>query len=222
MEVNPIGIIYTDFETKFGVPRQAGIVSELSGRIELCPPYRTADALRGLEDFSHLWLLWEFTGAEGTPYSPTVRPPRLGGNERVGVFASRSPFRPNHIGLSSVELDRVEYGSGGPVIYVRGADLMSGTPILDIKPYLPYTDSHPEATGGFTDTTVFSTLQCDIPDELASKLPKGKLEALCGVLENDPRPHYQKDPERVYGFSFAGCEVRFRVEDGFAKVVDIS
>jgi len=220
--VRPIAHIRTDFATKFGVPRQSGLVPSLTGRVVFEPAYRSADAVRGLEGFSHIWLLWHFSaGAENEPFSLTVRPPRLGGNVRVGVFASRSPFRPNRIGLSCVELARIDYDDPeGPVLVVRGADLMDGTPILDVKPYVPYADAHPEASGGFTNLP-FRRVRCEIPEELLQKLPEDKREALRGVLEEDPRPSYQDDPARVYGFGFAGREVKFRVSDGVLTVIDI-
>ena len=222
--MRPIARIRTDFESKFGVPRQSGLVPSLLGRVIFEPEFRSREAVRGLEEFSHIWLLWQFSRAvrEGAPFSPTVRPPRLGGNTRVGVFASRSPFRPNSIGLSCVELAGIEYeDKDGPVLTVRGADLMDGTPILDVKPYIPYADSRPEAKGGFAHSTPAPSLRCVIPDGLLGKLPEDRREALRGVLALDPRPTYQDDPERIYGFGFAGKEVRFRVKDGVLTVVDI-
>lgn len=219
-----IAHIETDFKTKFGVPRQAGLIPELEARIVFEPAFRNPDALRGLEGFSHLWLIWEFSESSkvnpSTPlhWSPTVRPPRLGGNVRMGVFATRSPFRPNPIGLSSVKISRIEPGTPeGPVIYVKGADLMNGTPILDIKPYLPFTDSHPEALGGYTDQTrQQEPLEVFIPDgirtTLLNKIGQERLRALIEVLSQDPRPHYQQDPNRIYGLEFAGIEVHFRVD----------
>lgn len=221
MICNPIAHIETDFTTKFGVPRQSGLVPELVGRIIFEPEYRVADALRGLEGYSHLWLIWEFSGVTATSderqrsWSPTVRPPRLGGNVRVGVFATRSPFRPNPIGLSSVQIERIEPSSpDGPIIYVRGADLMNGTPILDIKPYLPFTDSHPEALGGFTaQTSQQEPLEVVIPDEFHTLyiLKEEQWIALRQVLSQDPRPHYQHDESRIYGLEFAGCEFHFTI-----------
>lgn len=225
-----IAHIETDFKTKFGVPRQAGLIPELEARIVFEPAFRNPDALRGLEGFSHLWLIWEFSESSKVnpstplPWSPTVRPPRLGGNVRMGVFATRSPFRPNPIGLSSVQISRIELNSpDGPVIYVKGADLMNGTPILDIKPYLPFTDSHPEALGGYTDQTrQQEPLEVIIPDDirttLLNKIGQERLSALCQVLSQDPRPHYQQDPNRIYGLEFAGIEVHFRV-DGTQLIV---
>ena len=222
--IRPIAHIHTDFATKFGVPKQSGLVPALTARIVFEPEFRSADALRGIEGYSHLWLLWQFSAAvrPGAPFSPTVRPPRLGGNVRVGVFASRSPFRPNSIGLSCVELDHVDYEDPeGPVLVVRGADLMDRTPILDVKPYVPYADCHPEAAGGFTDAVAARTVQVIFPPELLQMVPEDKREALIGVLEQDPRPSYQDDPARIYGFSFAGREIRFRVTDGVLTVVSV-
>lgn len=209
-----IAHIHTDFTTKFGVPRQAGLIDELEGRIVFTPEYRVADALRGLDGFSHLWLIWDFSEAHRDGWSPTVRPPRLGGNQRMGVFATRSPFRPNPIGLSSVEISRIDlHTPDGPVIYIKGADLMDGTPIYDIKPYLPFTDAHPEARGGFTDETRQQReLSVVVPDSVAARFSTEKLAALRAVLAHDPRPHYHDDPERVYGFEFAGHELHFRVD----------
>lgn len=220
--MNIIARIHTDFASKFGVPKQSGIVSSLRAQIVFEPEYRNPDAVRGLEEFSHIWILWQFSGAVRQSWSPTVRPPRLGGNQRVGVFASRSPFRPNHIGLSSVQLERVEITPDrGPVLHVLGADLMDGTPIFDIKPYIAYADSHPEATGGFTDKVKARTLEPVIPPELLTRIPAEKREALMGVLAHDPRPTYQEDPERIYGFGFAGLEIKFRAEGGKLYVLDI-
>lgn len=221
--MRPVAHIRSDFPTKFGIPKQSGLSHTLEARVVFCPEYRSADAVRGLEEFSHIWLLWQFSAAvrENETFSPTVRPPRLGGNERIGVFASRSPFRPNHIGISSVKLERIEYTAEGPVLVVRGADLMDGTPILDVKPYLPYADSHPNATGGFTDAVSARVLRAEIPAELLLRVPEDKREPLREVLEQDPRPSYQNDPERIYGFGFAGMEIRFRAADGILTVLDI-
>lgn len=209
-----IAHIETDFCTKFGVPRQSGLVDELEGRIVFEPEYRVVEALRGLEGFSHLWLIWEFSGNIQDGWSPTVRPPRLGGNVRMGVFATRSPFRPNPIGLSCVRISRIELQSpDGPVIWVRGADLMNGTPIFDIKPYLPFTDSHPDALGGFTQQTLVQPeLGVEFAPEVERMFDACKLDALRAVLAQDPRPHYQHDEERVYGMEFAGKEIHFRVK----------
>ena len=216
-----IARIHSDFSTKFGVPRQSGLVESLEATIVFEPEFRNADALRGLEGFSHLWLVWVFDQAVRETWSPTVRPPRLGGNQRMGVFATRSPFRPNPIGLSSVRLKEVRQTADGPVIVIQGADLMDGTPILDIKPYIPYADAHTNAVGGFAAQPAGETLQVEIPPELLAKIPETRREALRGVLAQDPRPHYQQDPERVYGFGFAGLEVRFRVDGTLLTVVEI-
>ena len=210
--MNIIARIHTDFPTKFGIPRQSGLIDALEGLIVFEPAYRNPDALRGLEGFSHIWLIWQFSQAVREDWSPTVRPPRLGGNTRMGVFATRSPFRPNPIGLSCVRLSRIElHGEYGPVLYVRGADLMDGTPIFDIKPYLPYTDSHPDAVGGFTDGLESRCLRVECPPQLLERIPADSREGLLGVLAGDPRPRYQEDPQRVYGMGFAGQNVRFTV-----------
>ena len=207
-----IARIHTDFPTKFGIPRQSGLVEELKAEIVFEPEYRNLDALRGIEEFSHIWLIWEFSEAVRETWSPTVRPPRLGGNKRVGVFATRSPFRPNAVGLSSVRLESVELNTErGPILHVSGADLMDGTPIYDIKPYLPFADSHPEATGSFTDQTKEYSLQVEIPEQMEQAVDVSKRSALRAVLAHDPRPSYQNDPERIYGMEFAGYEVKFRV-----------
>ena len=217
-----IAYIWNDFPEKFGIPRQSGLVEELEALIVFVPEYRRPEALKGLEEYSHIWLLWEFSEAERGEWSPTVRPPRLGGNTRMGVFATRSPFRPNPIGLSSVRLERVEeHPEYGKVLRVRGADLMDGTPILDIKPYLPHVDSHPEARGGFAGKFEHYGLQVEIPEALMDRVPEQKREALRGILANDPRPAYQKDPERVYGMSFAGMTIRFRVCGDLLTVCEI-
>ncbi len=211
--MEPIARIHTDFSTKFGVPRQSGLVEALEAEIIFEPPYREPAALRGLEGFSHLWLVWVFHQAAGRPWSPTVRPPRLGGNRRMGVFATRSPFRPNPVGLSAVKLAGIEAaGPSGPVLRVRGADLVDGTPILDIKPYLPYADCIPEASGGFAPQPALAPLTVEISPALLERVPPERREALEAVLAQDPRPRYQADPERIYGFTFAGLEVRFTVE----------
>ena len=211
--VHVIARIHSDFSTKFGIPRQSGLVDALRSTVIFEPEFRSSEAVRGLEGFSHIWLLWQFSRAVRDGWSPTVRPPRLGGNGRLGVFASRSPFRPNPIGLSAVRLVGVELGGGdGPLLHVAGADLMDGTPIYDIKPYIPYADAHPEATGGFTDAVPRRTLAVDCPPPLLEAVPAEKRGALLGVLAEDPRPSYQNDPRRVYGMSFAGVDVRFTVE----------
>ena len=218
-----IARIRSDFPTKFGIPRQSGLVDELEAAVVFEPEFRNPDAVRGLDGFSHLWLIWQFSAAVRDTWSPTVRPPRLGGNTRMGVFATRSPFRPNPIGLSCVRLARVEISPElGPVIFVRGADLMDGTPIYDIKPYIPYADCRPEATGGFTDGAGDYLLRVSCPDELLEAVPQARRDALLAVLSHDPRPSYQSDPERVYGMSFAGCNVRFRVSGGALTVTDIT
>ena len=215
--------IKSDFPTKFGIPRQSGLVEELRSTIIFEPEYRNADALRGLEDFSHLWIIWEFSEAVREDWSPTVRPPRLGGNTRMGVFATRSPFRPNAIGLSSVKILEIEETSQyGTVIHVGGADLMDGTPIFDIKPYIPYCDCHLDATGGFTSTADDFILKVDIPESLQKALPAAKIDALIGVLSHDPRPSYQKDSDRVYGLTFAGFDVRFTVNEKILTVQEIN
>lgn len=212
----------SDFGSKFGIPRQSGLVPQLRSTIVFEPEFRNSDALRGLEDFSHLWIIWQFSKAVRDGWSPTVRPPRLGGNTRLGVFATRSPFRPNEIGLSSVQLLGIEHTeSFGTVIHVAGADLMDGTPIFDIKPYIPYSDCHPEATGGFTDTAKDFLLDVDFPEALSKKVPQDKLEALVGVLSHDPRPSYQQDTDRVYGLSFGGVNVKFQVKDKRLTVTDV-
>ena len=217
--MEPIAHIRSDFPTKFGVPRQAGLVEELRAAVVFEPPYRVPEALRGIDGFSHLWLIWEFSQNKRGGWSPTVRPPRLGGNVRMGVFATRSPFRPNPIGLSCVRLERVELDTS--VLHISGADLVDGTPIFDIKPYIPYADCHSEAAGGFAGTAPEGALTVDIPPRLLERVPPDRREALTGVLAQDPRPSYQDDPRRVYGFGFAGLEVRFTVENGVLTVVDI-
>ena len=217
-----IAHIQTDFPTKFGIPRQSGLVKELEGRIVFTPPYRNPDAVRGLEGFSHIWLIWQFSESVREGWSATVRPPRLGGNVRMGVFATRSPFRPNPIGLSSVRLLGVEQSAElGPVLRVAGADLMNGTPIFDIKPYIPLSDCHPKATGGFSPRDNAPLLEVDFPESLLSQIPERARSALMGVLAQDPRPAYQKDPNRRYGVPFEGYDVRFTVEDSVLRVVEV-
>ena len=217
-EMKIIARIRTPFKTKFGIPRQSGVAAEVKGEIVFEPDYREPEAVRGLEGFSHIWLIWCFTEAVSDKWSPTVRPPRLGGNVRMGVFATRSPFRPNPIGLSSVKLERVEYTADrGPVLHVRGADLMDGTPIFDIKPYVAYADSHPAASGGFTDTAEFKKLRVELDDGVTEPLPEGLFE----VLESDPRPRYHDDPERVYGMEYGGREVKCRVRGDILTVIEI-
>lgn len=208
-----IARIHSDFPTKFGIPRQSGLVEELRSAVVFEPEYRNPDALRGVEGFSHLWLIWQFSQAVRENWSPTVRPPRLGGNTRMGVFATRSPFRPNPIGLSCVRLERIEqHPQWGQVLWVAGADLMDGTPIYDVKPYLPYADCRPEAAGGFASQPKEPTLQVEIAPELLAQVPEELREALLGVLAQDPRPQYQHRPDRVYGLEFGPLEVKFTVE----------
>ncbi len=219
---NIVAVIRTDFPEKFGIPRQSGIVKNLKGRIVFEPEYRDVSALRGLEDFTHLWLLWEFSENVGKEWSPTVRPPRLGGNKRMGVFATRSPFRPNPIGLSCVKIEGIrENGAEGVVIDVSGADMMDGTPIYDIKPYIPYTDSHPEASGGFSDSVYGDLLQVEISENLIFGIPENTVQSLKEILASDPRPGYKEDSDRVYGFDFAEYSIKFTVKDGVLKVTEI-
>ncbi len=218
-----IAKIYTDFKEKFGIPRQSGIAEGLLGRIVFEPEYRAPDALRGIEGYSHLWLIWQFSRSVREEWRPTVRPPRLGGNRRIGVFATRSPYRPNPIGLSSVKLIGIEHSEAeGDVLLVGGADMLDGTPIYDIKPYLAFTDSHPEAKSGFADEVYDYSLRVNFPEELLLKIPEEKRGALITVLENDPRPSYQDDAAREYGMSFAGFEVKFKVQDGVLSVISIN
>ena len=222
-KIQIIARMHSDFATKFGIPRQSGLVEELKSTVVFEPEFRNPDALRGIEDFSHLWIIWQFSEAVRQGWSPTVRPPRLGGNTRMGVFATRSPFRPNNLGLSSVKLLGVEHTEKyGTVLHIGGADLMDGTPIFDIKPYIPYGDCHPDATGGFTDSAGEFLLQVDFPQELLQRLPEEKREAAIGVLSHDPRPSYQRKPERVYGLTFAGFDIRFRVSEDVLTVVDVT
>ena len=218
-----IARIHTDFPTKFGIPRQSGIIASLEATIVFEPEYRNPDAVRGLEDFSHIWLLWQFSEAVRDNWSPTVRPPRLGGNVRKGVFATRSPFRPNPIGLSSVKLEKVEIDPKfGPILHVSGADLMDGTPIYDIKPYIAYTDSHPEAVSGFATTPAEFLLEVSFPESLLQKVPESQRKSLTDVLAHDPRPQYQDDPDRIYGMAFGGMEVKFKVEERLLTVVEVN
>ena len=211
----------SDFPTKFGIPRQSNLVDGLESTIVFEPEFRNADALRGIEGYSHLWIIWQFSEAVRQEWSPTVRPPRLGGNTRVGVFATRSPFRPNNLGLSCVRLSAVEHTNEGTVLRVLGADLMDGTPIFDIKPYIPYSDSFPNASGGFTDTAKDFILDVDFPEHLLEMLPTQKRQAAIGVLSHDPRPSYQKKSDRVYGLVFAGFDIRFTVRDGILSVCEV-
>lgn len=221
--VKPIAHMRSDFATKFGIPRQSGLVEELRSTIVFEPEFRNDDALRGIEDFSHLWIIWQFSEAVREGWSPTVRPPRLGGNTRMGVFATRSPFRPNNLGLSCVKLLGVEHTEEfGTVLHVGGADLMDGTPIYDIKPYIPYSDCKPDATGGFTSTADDYLLEVNFPDGLLQKLPEKKRNAAIGVLSHDPRPSYQRKPGRIYGLTFAGFDIRFSVEEDILTVVEVT
>ena len=224
-KIVPIAHIRTDFPEKFGIPRQSGVVAELKGQIVFEPEFRNPDMLKGLEEFSHLWIIWQFSenldAAGNVRWSPTVRPPRLGGNTRLGVFATRSPFRPNPIGISVAKIENIELNTpDGPVINVRGADMVDGTPIYDIKPYIPYADSIPDAKGGFTDNMEYKTLNVtwqidkkDIPEDVCQSLEK--------ILSNDPRPHYQNDPDRIYGMSYAGYEVKFRVSGDVVFIIQV-
>ena len=220
-DITPIARIETPFGEKFGVPRQSGI-ADCPGRIVFEPAFRDPEAVRGLEEFSHVWLIWQFDRALRQNWSPTVRPPRLGGNARMGVFATRSPFRPNGLGLSAVELERVSLDEpDGPVLYVRGADMVSGTPIFDIKPYLAYADSYPDASGGFTGGDAGERLTVDFPPELLAQFDSGERQGLLSALAADPRPRYQDDPERVYGMRYDGRNVRFTVRDGTLFVTEV-
>ena len=225
MDVNiqVIARMRSDFATKFGIPRQSGLVEELKSTIVFEPEFRNADALRGIEDFSHLWIIWQFSEAVRQGWSPTVRPPRLGGNTRMGVFATRSPFRPNNLGLSCVKLLGVEHTQEcGTVLHVGGADLMDGTPIFDIKPYIPYADCQPDASGGFTDSAGDFLLNVDFPASLLEILPEDKRDAAIQVLSHDPRPSYQRKPDRIYGLTFAGYDIRFQVNEDILTVVEIN
>ena len=222
ISIDVIARMRSDFSTKFGIPRQSGLVEALRSAIVFEPEFRNDDALRGIEEFSHLWIIWQFSEAVRQGWSPTVRPPRLGGNTRMGVFATRSPFRPNNLGLSCVRLLGVEHTKEyGTVLHVGGADLMDGTPIFDIKPYIPYGDCKMDAPGGFTDRAEDFLLKVDFPEELLKKLPEQKREALIGVLSHDPRPSYQKDPKRVYGLTFAGFNIRFTVQGDLLTVQEV-
>ena len=221
--IQVIARMHSDFATKFGIPRQSGLVEELRSTIVFEPEFRNPDALRGIEDFSHLWLIWQFSEAVRQGWSATVRPPRLGGNTRMGVFATRSPFRPNNLGLSSVKLLGVEHTQQfGTVLHVGGADLMDGTPIFDIKPYIAYGDCHPQATGGFTANAGEFLLKVEFPQALLARLPEDKRQAAIGVLSHDPRPSYQRKPERVYGLTFAGFDIRFQVAEDTLTVVEVN
>ena len=221
--IQPIATMHSDFHTKFGIPRQSGLVESLTSTIVFEPEYRNPDALRGIEGYSHLWLIWQFSANADQKWSPTVRPPRLGGNTRMGVFATRSPFRPNFLGLSCVKLLKIEHTQDyGTVLHVGGADLMNGTPIVDIKPYVPYADCKQDATGGFTVSAGNFLLEVTFPSDLLSKLPKDKQKAVNELLSHDPRPSYQDDPERIYGLSFAGYDIRFQVIGERLTVVEVN
>ena len=221
-EMRLIARIHNDFPTKFGIPHQSNRLDALKATIVFEKEYRVRDAVRGLEEYSYIWLLWQFSEAVRDDWSPTVRPPRLGGNTRMGVFATRSPFRPNNIGLSSVKLEKIEQDPVlGPVLHISGADLMDGTPIYDIKPYLPYVDSHPEAAGGFTDRIEDYRLEVEFPEPLMEQIPKDQREALLEVLANDPRPRYQNDPDRLYGIAYGQKDIQFRVKDKKLQVVNV-
>lgn len=219
--MKPIAYIHTDFPEKFGIPRQSGVIHDLKGTIYFEKEYRNVEAVRGLDGFDYIWLIWQFQHVESEKWSVTVRPPRLGGNRRMGVFATRSPFRPNAIGLSSVKLDKIEITAGGPVLHVSGVDLKDRTPILDIKPYLPYTDAHPDAREGFASDNKDRILEVTFPKELLEKLPKEKRQAALEILQQDPRPHYHMDPKRTYGVSFAGYNILFMVENSVVKVLEV-
>ncbi len=220
-ELKVIAHIHTDFPEKFGVPRQSGLVPALAGTVVFEPEYRNADALRGLEGYDYIWLLWGFEDVGDGAVKPMVRPPRLGGNKKMGVFATRSPFRPNPIGLSSVKLEAIERTKQGTVLKVSGIDMRDGTPIYDVKPYIPYADSHPNARGGFTDETAYRVLEVDFPEELLKKIPPDKRAALLEVLRQDPRPHYQEDGKRIYGMAFDKYDVQFKVVGGKITVTDV-
>ena len=221
--MRPIATMRSDFPSKFGIPRQSGLVESLRSTIVFEQDYRNPNALRGLDDYSHLWIIWQFSETVRNEWTPTVRPPRLGGNTRLGVFATRSPFRPNNIGLSCVKLIGIEQTMEfGAVIHVSGADLLDGTPILDIKPYIPYADAHPNASGGFTDNAEDFLLEVHFPAQLLEKLPVDKQEAAVDVLSHDPRPSYHNDPQRVYGLPFAGFDIRFRVDGKTLCVIEVN
>lgn len=220
MEISPIAIFRSPFSSKFGIPKQAGLVEELKGEIVFEPQYRNADFIRGIDGFDFLWLVWEFSANKHKANSPVVRPPVLGGNQKVGVFATRSPFRPNPLGLSSVRLERVEWESNlGPVLHVSGADLMDGTPIYDIKPYIEYADCHQDVRSGFVDTNPIRRLEVVIPDDIKAILTVDEVIALTKTLELDPRPHYQNDPQKTYGMPFAGRDIHFKVEGSTLTVL---
>lgn len=222
MEINAIAHIHTDFSSKFGIPRQSGVVPSLKGHLVFCPKYRNADSLRGLDGFSHIWLIWQFSANGNQNWHSMVRPPRLGGNKQVGVFASRSPFRPNGLGLSAVKIEKIEFETPqGPIIHVLGADIMDGTPILDIKPYIAYADCIPNALSGFADSVEFKKLSVVFPQHLQAMFSKELANTLIYVLENDPRPPYQKTADKIYGMPFAGFDIRFNVTDNILTIVEV-
>lgn len=222
MEIKPIAWFESPFPTKFGIPRQSGLAPDLTGRIVFAPEYRQMEAIRGLDAFDYLWIIWEFSANRDAEKSLTVRPPRLGGNQRMGVFATRSPFRPNNLGLSCVRIDRIDHDAkSGPVIYVKGADLMHHTPIYDIKPYVAYADAHPDARSGFVDNTEWQPLQVEIPSELIAKIPQDQMAPLISTLEQDPRPRYHHDPDRIYGMPFLNLDIRFKVAGNILTVVEV-
>lgn len=221
-EITAIAHIYTDFPEKFGIPRQSGLHDGLKGKIVFEKEYRNEEAFRGLEDYSYVWLLWAFSENHERPFNATVKPPRLGGNRRMGVFATRSPFHPNSIGLSCVKLEKVVMDEvDGPILYVSGVDQLNGTPIYDVKPYIPYTDSHPEAKGGFADEVKEYELEVEFPEELLQRYPEEKRDAAIYILKQDPRPAYQDDPDRKYGVSFAGYDIHFKVKNNLLKVFEV-
>ena len=222
-EMKVIARIHNDFPTKFGIPHQSNRLETLKATIVFEPEYRVAEAFRGLEEYSYIWLIWQFSEAVRDTWSPTVRPPRLGGNTRMGVFATRSPFRPNNLGLSSVKLEKIEFDQElGPILHISGADLMNGTPIFDIKPYIPYADCHPEATGSFTEYSKDHHLKVEFPQELLERIPEESREALIAVLADDPRPAYQNDPERSYGMPFGEKDIHFRVDGDILRVYNVT
>lgn len=221
-EITPVATIYTSFPSKFGIPRQSGL-TDTQGKIIFNEPFRSIDAVRGLENYSHLWLIWEFSENIRPSHSLTVRPPRLGGNTRMGVFATRSPFRPNNLGLSCVEIEKIDYeDKNAPVIYVRGADILDGTPVFDIKPYLPFTDAHPDAKGGFAADVYNNQLKVEFTDEIINRINPDELTVIENILSQDPRPHYQDDPERIYSFEYSDYRIKFRVSDGILYTQEIS
>lgn len=221
-EIEIIGYIYNDYKEKFGIPRQSGLTKSVISKIVFNKNYSDKSYFKGLEQFTHIWLIWQFSGTIDKEITPTVRPPKLGGNERVGVFATRSPFRPNHIGLSSVKIEKIDFDENlGTVIYISGADLMNGTPILDIKPYLPYTDSHPDASNGFALDNTDGLLDVICSDEFFKKLPANMIDGLFETLKHDPRPSYQNDGERIYGMSYGDYQIRFKADDNVLTIIDI-